>query len=97
MRKKVAIIHFYPIEYFPPITNLLNHISNYDDIKVDVYTCHNTKNRIPFRNDKLNIIEKSGGDYKTAMTDYLKEWKNREELNQKRVETGGKALKNAVN
>lgn len=49
--KEIAIIHFLPIEYYPPATNFVTSLLNTNPELVDttqVYTCHNIKKRPAF-------------------------------------------------
>lgn len=49
---RLAVIHYLPLEYYPPITNFLYTLFN-DKItsfnKVDIYTCFNINQREPFK------------------------------------------------
>src|SRR5258706_7954864 len=38
MKRRLAIIHFNPIELYPPVLNWLNYVAAYKDWQVDVYT-----------------------------------------------------------
>jgi hypothetical protein len=45
---KLAILHYLPLEYYPPITNLIDYLTNehIDDFKqIKVYSTHNIKGR----------------------------------------------------
>lgn len=54
--KKLTIIHYFPIEYFPPVLNLLNYLPpNLTNQKVSVFTCYNSRNRIPYQNISINV------------------------------------------
>lgn len=53
---KLAIVHFQPLEYYPPVTNLLNYLSGKDRIKVSVYTTVNNKQRAPYENKEIAIF-----------------------------------------
>jgi hypothetical protein len=47
----LSVIHFLPLEYYPPVINLLNFISSRYAKKfreITVFTTHNKKNRVPF-------------------------------------------------
>jgi len=54
--KKIAIVHYMPLEYYPPITNMLDVIVNEDTLNVRVWSTKNIKDRIPYSNNKLNKI-----------------------------------------
>lgn len=57
-KKKIAILHFYPIEYYPPVLNLLNYLSTsnaINDLEISVFTCSNDKGRKPYSNDTISI------------------------------------------
>lgn len=56
MKKKIAIIHYFPLEFYPPITNLLNCISKVNNNKVQVFSTHNNKGRETYSNAKLDDI-----------------------------------------
>lgn len=53
---KLAVVHWFPIEYYPPATNLLNFLSEKEAIKVTCYTTHNPKKRRPFQNSSIAIV-----------------------------------------
>jgi hypothetical protein len=53
---RLAVVHWFPIEYYPPATNLLNFLSNEKAITVACYTTHNPKKRKPFKNDNITIV-----------------------------------------
>jgi hypothetical protein len=48
--KKIAVIHYMPIEYYPPTTNFLDILSEENDFKIKVWSTHNTKNRKIYTN-----------------------------------------------
>ncbi len=55
---KLAILHYLPLEYYPPVTNLIDYIANErseDFKKVKVYSCHNTKGRNTYRSADREI------------------------------------------
>ncbi|REE27444.1 hypothetical protein DFQ09_101275 [Winogradskyella pacifica] len=54
--KKIAVIHYMPIEYYPPTTNFLDVVSNANNIKLKVWTTHNTKNRKEYKSEKFTTI-----------------------------------------
>ena len=51
---KIAIIHFQPIEKYPPAMNMINDICKLENINCTVYTTKN-KNKNWFTADKINI------------------------------------------
>lgn len=53
---KLAIIHNLPLEYYPPVTNLLGILSADEDFEVQVFTVENTKNRAPWSKDGIRVI-----------------------------------------
>jgi hypothetical protein len=55
-KKKIAILHYLPLEFYPPICNLLNYISTNTRIKVEVFSTHNNRNRKPFTNNGVANI-----------------------------------------
>lgn len=42
---KVAIIHFLPLEFYPPVTNMINVLTQENGLDVQVWSTHNNKNR----------------------------------------------------
>ena len=59
--RKIALIHFLPLEYYPPVTNMINYLTDEidSDIKLSVFSTHNTKNRNVFYNKKVKIYRTS--------------------------------------
>ena len=56
--KKLVIIHYLPVEYYPPITNLLDYIGDeYPELarKTNVFTSKNIKGRIPYCHKEIKI------------------------------------------
>lgn len=51
---KIAVIHYAPIELYPPTTNFLD-IFNPGNTRIYVFTCHNINNLEPYRNNRLSI------------------------------------------
>ncbi|TRX50229.1 glycosyltransferase family 4 protein [Fulvivirga sp. M361] len=45
MEKRLAIVHFSPLEYFPPTINLLKFFSTKPSIHVEIFTCENPGKR----------------------------------------------------
>ena len=48
-----------PLEYYPPVTNMLDRISEIDSLKTSVWSTHNTKQRAVYKNNKLSRILRS--------------------------------------
>ena len=46
--KRIGIVHYLPLEYYPPVTNLLDCMVLEEDMKIKVWSCHNVKNRQPY-------------------------------------------------
>lgn len=53
--KKLAVIHYMPLEYYPPVTNFLDIAATYSFSKIKVWSTDNVKNRVPFNNPEINI------------------------------------------
>jgi hypothetical protein len=53
--KKIAIIHFLPIEYYPPVTNFLNFLMG-KNVRCKIYSTHNTRNRDVYVNKYIDIV-----------------------------------------
>ena len=64
--KKITLIHYLPLEYYPPATNMINYLAEElnNNIKLSVFSTHNTKNRNVFKNNKVKIYRsaQSEGD-----------------------------------
>ncbi|MBI9062176.1 MAG: hypothetical protein JEZ14_09310 [Marinilabiliaceae bacterium] len=61
---KLAILHYLPLEYYPPVTNLIDYIANErsEDFKrVKVFSCKNVKGRIDFKVDKRFVGQEVEG------------------------------------
>jgi hypothetical protein len=56
--KKLAIIHFMPLEYYPPVTNFLDIITKHPFV-VKVWSTHNVNNRAVYFNKELKNITRS--------------------------------------
>ena len=63
MLKKVAIIHFQPIEKYPPVMNFINTINELDNTNCTIYTTNNYGNKNWFKADKI-FINRVGGSIK---------------------------------
>jgi hypothetical protein len=55
MIKKVAVVHFLPLEYYPPVTNFLDVLAQRTDFIISVFSCHNIKRRIPYKHSGVRI------------------------------------------
>ena len=73
--KQIALIHFLPLEYYPPVTNMINYLSEKlnSERNLSVFSTQNTKNRTVYYNKSVKI-------YRTASsenTDYrfVRLWK----------------------
>lgn len=55
--KKFAIIHYLPLEYYPPAINFLDFLPSQVPVgtKIFVYTTANVKGRLPYQNRKVQI------------------------------------------
>lgn len=55
--KKIALIHFLPLEYYPPVTNMINYLAEElnTNVALSVFSTHNTKDRAVFNNIKVKI------------------------------------------
>lgn len=57
MTKKIVIIHFQPLEYFPPALNLIDYLSaNSTETKLTIITTEPDKNTQWYGNNKVKII-----------------------------------------
>jgi len=67
---KLAILHYLPLEYYPPVTNLIDYLTNerFGDIKqVKVYSSHNVKGRKEYQVEIVdNEIDKSSLNIKKS-------------------------------
>ena len=53
--KRVYILHLLPLEYYPPITNLLNILSKDKQVKTAVFSTKNNKSRPRFQTKNIQI------------------------------------------
>ena len=56
MAKKVFILHLLPLEYYPPIINLLRVLEKDNRFEVQVFSTHNQKNRLVFTSRFFEIF-----------------------------------------
>ena len=65
MLKKLAIVHYLPLEYYPPVTNLIDYLAyerkNEFD-KISIYSSHNVKGRKKY--------QVSSSKYQDVITSY---------------------------
>lgn len=61
---KLAIVHFMPLEYYPPVTNFLNFVGKKEILKTRVWTCHNIKSRKPFVKKNIKVSRTAFPDVK---------------------------------
>lgn len=54
--KKVFILHLLPLEYYPPITNLLDVLATDNTIQTHVFSTYNNKKRKVYQNNNSRII-----------------------------------------
>lgn len=52
----LAIVHYMPLEFYPPIINLLNHLSTKKDLSISVFSTINNKKRKPYVNNNINVF-----------------------------------------
>lgn len=57
--KKTVIIHFLPLEYYPPITNLINYFNDFCDTEnnIWIFSTKNTRNRKEYENNRFKIYK----------------------------------------
>lgn len=55
---KLAVVHYMPLEFYPPITNLLDVLSN-ESSSIKVWSTVNLKHRKTYRNKRLQNIHRS--------------------------------------
>lgn len=61
-RIRLAIIHYSPLEYYPPIMNLLDYLCQthfHNFASLEVFTCKNNKKRIPYLFENLLNTDKA--------------------------------------
>ncbi|TPV35739.1 glycosyltransferase family 4 protein [Paucihalobacter ruber] len=56
--KNVAIIHYMPLEFYPPVTNLLNCLVNHP-VRIKVWSTKNPKKRSNYKHSKIDAIARS--------------------------------------
>jgi hypothetical protein len=56
--KKIAFVHYMPLEFYPPITNLLDILPT-SDVKVQIWSTKNNKGRPTYTNDQIGKISRA--------------------------------------
>ena len=54
-RHRLAVLHWFPIEYYPPATNLLTFLGSDEDRQVRGFTCRNTRDRAEYQNESVPV------------------------------------------
>lgn len=57
--KKIAVVHFLPLEYYPPTINILDALGNIRKLRIKVWSTNNIKNRSPYTNPNLVNIRRT--------------------------------------
>ena len=52
---RLAIVHWFPVEYYPPVTNLMNCFATNANLQIVAYTSHNVRQRTPYTNENCQI------------------------------------------
>lgn len=75
--KKIAVVHYMPLEYYPPVTNFLNYIGSLKNSAITVFSATNTKNRKEFKNNAVGEISRVNFPVSsdTAFTRFFKYFK----------------------
>ena len=60
---KIAIVHFQPLEKYPPVMNIINNISELENTYCTIYSTNNYRNKNWFSVDKI-FINRIGGALK---------------------------------
>lgn len=72
---KLAVVHFMPLEYYPPVTNFLTFIAEKSNITAKVWSCGNIKKREEYQNRKISITRNAFPDVKEfAIIRLMKYW-----------------------
>lgn len=53
---RIFILHLLPLEFYPPVTNLLAILDKDKEVIAEVYSSYNNKNRVPFKAINIPII-----------------------------------------
>lgn len=62
MHKKVAIIHYLPIDYYPPATNFLDFLSSKSELTCKVFSTYNSKGLGQYNNNFIKIYRFPGSE-----------------------------------
>lgn len=57
--KKIAVVHYMPLEFYPPVINFLNAAATNSNLVVNVWTTHNNKNRSIYNNSLISNISRT--------------------------------------
>ena len=55
---KLAVVHYMPLEFYPPITNFLNEVSK-THLAVKIWSTYNNRKRTPYENAHLQQIKRT--------------------------------------
>ncbi len=70
--QKIAIIHYLPLEYYPPVTNLLDYLESNDKYQFDrisIFSCKNVKGRKPYASTGL-VSQSSKGSTSNQISNF---------------------------
>lgn len=57
--KKIAVVHYQPLEYYPPVTNFLDVASKNENLKMRIWTTHNLKKRKVYVQEEVDCISRN--------------------------------------
>ena len=57
--KRLAVIHYLPLEFYPPVVNLLSALAEKDLFNTRVWTTHNNKQRQVYKNPTLSSVSRT--------------------------------------
>ena len=57
--KRLAVVHYLPLEFYPPAVNFLNAIAKKELFNTKVWTTHNNKKRKVYKNPTLSSISRT--------------------------------------
>lgn len=57
--KKIAVIHYMPLEFYPPVTNFLNSAAQSKNLEIKVWSTHNNKKREVYNNTSISLISRT--------------------------------------
>lgn len=52
---RLSVIHWFPLEQYPPATNLLDYFAANTDWSIDAFTCANDRGLRPYDNDRVRL------------------------------------------